>query len=352
MRDTRAASPPARAMDFDKDFAAPASRLPFRRPAWPFRTRAWRRVRWLLLAPLLALLLEGTARLAVHMVVDADPNDHAIVWVQGAPRALAAADAAVRAHRVLPGGRRAGARAFGESAPAACPGAEAFVFSRLHPHELQIASRELRTIAQRAGARPCGGDRYVFNDVPALGTPGALVDNLLHAAWLAGVPMLAVLVWPWGLGERLALPRTWDWAAWRAPPMLRGLACGLVLLGLLWALRGMLGVLEWPPPRSPIAEVLPAGPGSALFVWLLLPFLGEVAYRGWALPLATMTLGPRLALAVPALLAAAVTQAPPQAWPGLALLHVVLGLLMQRTGSLWACVLAHALVAAGLGLLP
>lgn len=337
----------------DKDFAAPPARLPFRRPPWPFRTRAWRRVRWLLLAPLLPLMMSATLELGLHMVVEADPNDHAIVWVGGSERALLATGHAVAAHAVFAHGRRAGPRVFDEGPPAACPaGAEAFVFSRLHGHEARLAADELRALAAKAGAKACGGDMFIFDDVPALGAPGALADNLLHVAWLAGVPLLAVLLLPWGLGERLELRTPWAWSGWRPRPLGLGLAVGLGLLAVLWPLRLSLQALGWAPMSPGAMTGLPAGIGSALLLFVLLPFLQEAAYRGWALPMATRTLGPRLALGVPILVAAAINPPGLHAWPTLVVTHLSLGLLLQRTGSIAPCIVANMLFSTGWMLLP
>lgn len=317
----------------------------FRRPPWPLGTRAWRRHRWLLWAVLLPLVFVGTLRVSLWAGLELEPYDRATVWASGTPQALDLLGLYVANHGIFAQGHRTLAGPSGRP-PRGCETAEAFSFSRLRDYELQAAASELRALAQKAGARPCGGNEFVFDDHPGVFSTRALPDVLPQIAWLAAVPLLAVLLVAWGLSERLKLPVHRDARPCSSAALARGLLTGLVLGAASVALQFVLRDPGMPPSDGISA---PAGLATWGLLLLVFPFLHELSFRAWAQSLAARTLGRRGAIAFTTLLALALFQAPLASWPGMIATSVGLGWLYDQSQSLPACVLAQAiLVAMGL----
>lgn len=320
------------------------TRRRFRRPPWPLGTRAWRRGRWLLWATLLPLVLIGTLRFSLWAGLELEPYDRAILWAVGSPQALDSLDVHVSSHGIFAHGHRASQGEFGR-APRGCESAVAYSFSRLRDYELPAAASELRSLANKAGARPCGGMQFVFDDHPGVFSRGALPDVLAQIAWLAAVPLLAVLLVHWGLADRLKLSA--PAGSWSANALVRGLLLGTLLGAASAALRG-----AWFAGDSSgilAKSGVPGGLATWALLLVLLPFVHELSFRAWAQSLATRTLGSAGAIAFTTALVLAAHQGRPADWPGMIAQSLALGWLYDRTQSLPACVLAQsAIVAVGM----
>lgn len=172
-----------------------------------------------------------------------------------------------------------------------------------------------------------------------VGPPG---QRLLAPAVGLQAAQLAVIAWAASGGRELglALPAARAW--------LGALAVGALGIGssLLWSFGLDLAGFD-PGPQAVLRELFGASPAEQAWMALLLagiaPLLEELLFRGFALPLAVESLGRR---AGPVLLALAFTlfhAHAPQALPPILVLALGLGELRLRSGSVWPCVLAHAL---------
>lgn len=314
--------------------AAP-DRPRFRRPPWPFGTRAWRRGRWLLWATLLPLVFVSTLRLSTWAALELEPYDRAVLWANGTEASLANLEALVSKHGIFPHGLRLLPQS-PDAAPRGCDSASGFSFERLRNYELAAAGSELKAMARKAGARPCGGLTFVFNDHPGVFASGMVLDVLPQVAWLAAVPMLAVLLFVWGLSERLQISTIAGVAPCARPKLATALLLGA---GLGLASSGLRVVSG---EGGHHATGHPSGIATWSLLVVLLPFLHELSFRAWAQSLATRTLGPYGAIAFSSVLALALFQSRPMDWPAVVAVSVGLGWLYHRTQSLPACVLAQA----------
>lgn len=317
--------------------AAP-DRPRFRRPPWPFGTRAWRRGRWLLWAILLPLVFVSSLRLSTWAALELEPYDRAVLWATGTAPSLDYFETLVLDHGIFAHGQRT-TPGSPDAAPRGCDAASGFSFDRLRSYELQAAASELQALASKAGARPCGGMHFVFNDHPGVFASERTLDVLPQVAWLAAVPLLAVLLFVWGLSERLKLARTAS-TSW-SPATLRNAVLVGAALGLV-SVAWQRVIAESAGAYAAGSSSHPRGAATWMLLVILLPFLHELSFRAWAQSLAARVLGVYGGVAFATLLALVLFQSRPVDWPGLIVASIALGWLYHRTQSLPACVLAQA----------
>lgn len=309
----------------------------------PHRPRPLQRLGLLLLSLALPVLMLAVTGACFFALVSYGNHDRTLAWVSGTPAQLQALEHAVASHPVFRHGRVA-AGAFERHRPASCgPGMVSASFSRLHDYEVRVAKATLDQLIRDAGTTPCRAHTFVFNDLPNPFDPADWHDSLVAVLLVLLVPIGSLGLAYWACSAQFGLPRL---LAARPPPgrtLLAALAMALAaygwasLVGGLDRIAGGAGgnaaaVLGMPSPSLPILW----------FVGLYAPFLEEVAFRGWLVPIATRAIGGTGAGLLSALAFAAVYLPGgvlmALAWLGIGLL---LALLFLRTRSVAACVLAH-----------
>lgn len=297
----------------------------------------------------IGLLLQSLALPALMLVVTAaclfaltsmGNHDRSLVWVQGTPQQLHALEQSVTGHPVFRHGR-VEAGAFERHRPRTCPPEMVSAsFSRLHDYELLVAKTTLDALVRDSGATPCRAHAFVFNDLPNPLVPGEWSDSLAMVLLMLLLPSGTVLVAWWSCSAQHGLPRL----SGSDRPALPTLALALLVaaLGLGWV--ALLEVL-WPLVAGEPAHALRLPSfsiGMLLVAAVYAPFLEEVAFRGWLVPVASRAIGAAPAAGLSALAYAAV-HLPGGAAGALAALGLgaLLATLFLRTRSVWACVLAH-----------
>lgn len=260
----------------------------FRRPPWPFRTRAWRRSRLLALSALLPVVLLACLVLADQGSRFVEGHGRVEVWVREAPAAVEAMSA-TRLHvpmfgpveRLRASGRRV--------PPPGCRSGIALSVRGLRDSELDMARDMLIDTAAAVGLRPCGQAVFIFDDLPGPLDSGDLGGFAFQAVLWAAIPMAVVALLFWAAMARFPLALALAWSRWDVAALRSGLAVGL---GLALALE----LVAWLVPASMPSSRIPPGPGFLVLMLLLYPLLHEVAFRAWALALAMQVHGPRFAL--------------------------------------------------------
>lgn len=263
------------------------SRIRFRRPPWPLRTRAWRRSRLLALSVLLPFAFLLCLLLAEAAIRFVEAHNRVEVWLQDAPAALETAPASLfedpafgKVDRLHVSENR--------SPPPGCRSDIGLGFRGLRDSELSIAYEVLEAAAVSAGLHPCPQPVFVFDDLPgpldALDPAAFAVQAVLWAA----LPMAVLGLLFWAVMDRFGLAASLAWSRWDLPALRNGLAMGVVLALVLQLPAWLM------PARFPSTAV--SGPGLLALTLLLYPLLHEIAFRAWALALAMQSHGPRFAL--------------------------------------------------------
>jgi membrane protease YdiL (CAAX protease family) len=166
----------------------------------------------------------------------------------------------------------------------------------------------------------------------------ALDDGLLAAVALLFARVRYPGSWA-ALGFRRPGPRWW----------LIGPAAGLGAAALAWVTS--LAIEPWAPiPTHPVESLLERASDVSDLVLILVAVTVPVAigeetfFRGYAYGVLRARLGVTAGIAVSALLFALVHGLEPGAWVPILPVGVVLALLVERSGSLWPAVTAHAVV--------
>lgn len=278
-----------------------------------------------------------------HALTTLGDHDRVLLWVEGSPAQLQELRGRVQRHEVFVHGE-AVAGGYARHRPEGCaPGSTAITFSRLRDFELNVARETLDELARDAGVSVCRGHALVFNDLPDPLDFGQWADSLVSLLLVLLIPTGSVLVVYWAASQQYGLP-----SPWRSPaPQARAWASGLVGAAVAFtalqlvafathACAPWLGpdVQGWQPGTLSLPVFLLAG--------LYAPFLNELAFRAWLLPIAARAVGSWPAAFFSALAGTALL------WPeglGDALGGFAFGLVMAvvflRTRSLPACVLAH-----------
>ena len=309
----------------------------------PPRPGPLQRIGLLLLSLALPALMLVVAGACFFALTSTGNHDRTLAWVSGTPAQLAALERAVATHPVFRHGQVA-AGAFEEHRPTSCgPGMVSASFSRLHDYEVRVARATLDQLVRDAGATPCRAHAFVFNDLPNPFDPGDWNDSVQVVLLVLLIPAGSLVLAYWSCSAQFALPRALE-SGWPTAHTL--LASGAVAVaGIAWA-----ALLGWLDRQAGGAGGLPADvlglPSPSLgilpVVALYAPFLEEVAFRAWLVPIATRAVGHVAAAGLSAIAFAAVYlpggPAMALAWLGIGLL---LALLFLRTRSVAACLLAH-----------
>lgn len=310
------------------------------------RPRLIHRFGLLALSLLLPLLLVGLMALWVLALTTLSHHDRTLAWVQGTPAQLAALREAVLEHPVFPDGEFA-PDGFADHRPVECESENVAVgFSRLREFELTAAGATLDELVRASGVRRCDAHVFIFNDLPSPLDPTAWNDSLVSLLLALVVPTGTLLIAYFGFGQAFALP-----APWQLPrPQLRTLGLGVV--GALAALAAVKGIdalfwLAWPQGLGGGGDLSGLGPDPLaipiiLLVGVYTPFLEELAFRAWLIPVAERAVGlvPACALSAIAFTMIHLPFAGPELLGTLALGAVFAGV-YAITRSLPACVIAH-----------
>lgn len=335
---------PTRGRDAHRWLAGPArghSRL--QTPPGKSAIRLHARLGLVALSLLLPLLLAGVVLACFHALTAMGDHDRVLMWVEGTPAQLQLLRERVLHHEVFSHGEVV-AGGFSRHRPESCtPGSTAISFSRLRSFELGAARDTLDALASNAGAQACHGHAFVFNDLPNPLDPEQWADSLVSLLLVLLLPTGSVLVVYWAASQQHGLP-----SLWRSPGSTGGaLATGAAGAAAAFAALQLValatrafapwlgpGAGGWQPGTLSLPVLLLAG--------LYAPFLTELAFRAWLLPMASRALGSAPAALLSAL---AGTALPWPDGPGDALASLAFGLVMAvvflRTRSLPACVLAH-----------
>ncbi|WP_374604560.1 CPBP family intramembrane glutamic endopeptidase [Arenimonas sp.] len=310
------------------------------------RLRLLPRIGLLALSLLLPALLVGLMAAWVLALTTLSHHDRTLAWVQGTPAQLASLREAVVGHPVFTNGDFAPG-GFADHRPAECGAQDVAIgFSRLREFELAPARATLDELVRASGVYACESHVFIFNDLPSPLDPTAWDDSLVTLLLALVLPTGTLLIAYWGFGTAFALP-----APWRVPaPVLRTLG-----LGLAGALAGLVAVeglgwlfhLAWPEEMTggdPVAG-LGADPLALpviLLVGVYAPFLEELAFRAWLIPVAERAVGllPACALSTLAFTAIHLPFAGPEL-AGTLLLGAIFAAVYAFTRSLPACLVAH-----------
>lgn len=298
-----------------------------------------------LLLPVLLALLVVAAWLGLTTLGNFDAT---LAWVQGSPAQLGQLQVQVESHPVFAEGRF-GHPALAAHRPAECaPEATAVGFVRLRAFELDVARETLDALIASSGAQPCEANVFLFNHLPSPFDPAAWSDSVVTLLLALALPTGTLLLAYLGFGRPQGLPPLGHWPAPAARTLALALAAAgagivgeqLLRLALDWAWPGL-----FPPHAVDTGLARNAWhPAVLLCFALYLPFLEELAFRAWVIPIASRSVG------TPAAVLLSVGVYVGIQWPiggpglvGTAWLGAVLALLWVRTRSLPACVLAHGL---------
>lgn len=310
------------------------------------RPRLIQRLGLLALSLLLPALLVGLMALWVLALTSLSHHDRTLTWVQGTPEQLAMLRDAVLDHPVFPDGEFA-ADGFPDHRPEECDTEDMAVgFSRLREFELTAASATLDELIRSSGAQRCDAHVFIFNDLPSPLDPNGWSDSLVTLLLALFVPTGTLLIAYYGFGVAFSLP-----APWHLPrPRLRALGVGLggALVGLcvvegIEALHG----LAWPQRPADDGGLSGLGPdplalGVLLLIGVYTPFLEELSFRAWLIPVAERAIGlvPACALSALAFTAIHLPFAGAEL-PATLALGATFGAVYALTRSLPACLVAH-----------
>lgn len=278
-----------------------------------------------------------------HVLTSMGDHDRVLLWVEGTPAQLQSLRERVLHHEVFAHGEAiAGGHA--RHRPDGCaPDSTAISFMRLRNFELAAATSALVDLAREAGVQACRGHAIVFNDLPNPLDAAQWADSLVSLLLVLLIPTGSVLVVYWAASQQHGLP-----SLWRSPDSTGGaMAIGAAGAAAAFAALQLvtLATRAFAPWLGPEASGWQPGTLSLpvfLLAGLYAPFLTELAFRAWLLPIASRAVGNVSAAFVSAL---AGTALPWPEGPGDALASLAFGLVMAvvflRTRSLPACVLAH-----------
>lgn len=298
------------------------------------------------LSLLLPALLVAIAATWVFALTTLSHHDRVLAWVQGTPAQMQALRAGITRHPVFENGDFAPG-GFVEHRPDDCAGmAVAVGFSRLREFELAAARSALDDVIRQSGALTCQAHSTVYNDLPSPFEPDAWDDSLVTALLMIVVPTGTLLIAYWGFGfafdlpSPFALPRPWRHT------LGVGAAAAVAGVAAVHLFDGLLR-LAWPGSGMGSDAILGLGPDPPwwpilLIVGVYMPFLEELAFRAWLIPVAERAVGllPACGLSVLAFAAVHLPFAGLELF-GTMLLGAIFAAVYAITRSLPACVLAH-----------
>tara|TARA_R110002020_G_scaffold21373_3_gene72327 strand:+ start:1879 stop:2865 length:987 start_codon:yes stop_codon:yes gene_type:complete len=310
------------------------------------RPRLVHRLGLLALSLLLPALLVGLMAAWVLALTTLSHHDRTLAWVQGSPAQLDTLREAVLEHPVfaegdfVPGG-------FADHRPDECAATDVAVgFSRLREFELSAAKTALDDLVRASGVQACDAHVFIFNDLPDPLDPTAWDDSLVTLLLALLLPTGTLLIAYWGFGLAHALPTPWHLPrpAWRTLGLgLGGAVAGLAAVKLI----ELMLQLVWPGTVVGSDAISGLGPDPfslpvILLVGVYAPFLEELAFRAWLIPVAERAIGlwPACALSVLAFAAIHLPFAGPELLGTLAL-GAIFATVYALTRSLPACLLAH-----------
>ncbi len=273
-------------------------------------------------------------------------HDRSLAWVQGTPGQLASLRDAVLEHPVFPEGEFE-AGGFADHRPSECAGEDVVVgFSRLREFELSAATATLDELVRESGVHRCDAHVFIFNDLPSPLDPTAWDDSLVTLLLALFLPTGTLLIAYWGFGLAFTLPSPLHLPR----PVMRTLG-----LGLSGAVAGLAAVkaielllrLAWPDALAGGEGVSGLGPDPfslpvILIVGVYAPFLEELAFRAWLIPIAERAIGlwPACAMSVLAFTAIHLPFAGAEL-PGTLALGAIFVAVYAFSRSLPACLIAH-----------
>jgi membrane protease YdiL (CAAX protease family) len=177
-----------------------------------------------------------------------------------------------------------------------------------------------------------------------LGAEPTSADDPVFAAALLGTVAahLAMCTWAWRLGYPLGLVR----------PSLRGLALGVaggvaaVLFTATWS-QAFVWLGAPLPDQGLVGLFDDAGAAArartSVFIVLAAPLLEELSFRGFLQGALRARIGPMRAIVTVGAVFGMLHLADPWVVPPLVAVGMIFGVIRERTGSVWPCVLAHVL---------
>lgn len=295
------------------------------------------------LSLLLPLVLAVVVLACFHVLTARGDHDRALLWVQGTPAQLQALRERVLHHEVFVHGEAiAGGHA--RHRPEACArDSTAISFSRLRDFELAAAHDTLDALARDVGTQVCRGHAFVFNDLPNPLDAAQWADSLVSLLLVLLIPTGSVAVVYWAASQQHGLPSPWRSPAPAARAWATGLAgAAVAFIALQAAAQATRTFAPWLGPDITGWQPATLSPAVFLLAGLYSPFLTELAFRGWLVPIASRAVGTVPAALLSALAGAAL---PWPDGPGDALASLAFGGVMAavflRTRSVPACVIAH-----------
>lgn len=298
------------------------------------------------LSLLLPALLLGLAAALMFALNSLSHHDRVLAWVQGTPSQLDALQADITRHRVFVDGDFVH-YGFLDHRPDECMGLDVAVgFSRLRQFELAAARATLQELMRASGVRACEAHATVYNDLPSLFDPEAWNDSLVSAVLMLVVPTGTLLIAYWGFGFAFKLPS--PFALPRPAPQTLGIGAAAAVAGVTAVhLIDGLSRLAWPGSGMGSEAILGMGPDRPgwpifLIVGVYSPFLEELAFRAWLIPIAERAIGllPACGLSVLVFTAVHLPFAGTELL-GTAVLAAIFAAVYALTRSLPACLVAH-----------
>lgn len=306
----------------------------------PPRPRPLQRMGLVLLSLGLPALVLGVTAACLFVLTSMGNHDRALAWVSGSPAQLSSLARAVESHPVFRHGR-VQAGAFEAHRPDACaPSMVSASFSRLHDYEVLVAKATLDQLVRESGAVPCRAHAFVFNDLPNPLDPGEWNESVAMMLLMLLIPSGSLLVAYWSCSGQFGLPPLRAGLGAPGRMLLAGLGTGALALAWVAGVHGLASLLGGVPFRGP---AMPSYSLAMLaVVALYAPFLEEVAFRAWLVPIASRALGQPAAIALSASAYAAVHWSAGMSGVLSALgVGALLAGLFVRTRSLPACLVAH-----------
>jgi len=315
-------------------------------PAGMSRTDFFHRLGLLGLSLLLPALLLGLAAAWMFALTSLGHHDRVLAWVQGTPAQLHALRDEVTRHRVFADGSvvRDG---FLDHRPEQCTGLDVAVgFSHLREFEVSAARATLQEIVRASGVEACDAHATVYNDLPSPLDPDAWDDSLVTALLMVVVPTGTLLIAYWGFGFAFDLPSPFALSRPARQTLGIGAAAAVTGVAAVHLADGLLR-LAWPDAGMGSDAFLGMGPDQPwwpilLIVGVYTPFLEELAFRAWLIPVAERAIGllPACGLSVLVFTAIHLPFAGLELL-GTAMLGAIFAAVYALTRSLPACLVAH-----------
>lgn len=299
------------------------------------------------LSLLLPALLLGLAATWMFALTQLGHHDRVLAWVHGTPAQLATLRADITRHPVFVHGNVVHG-GFADHRPDECAGLDVAVgFSRLREFELAAARATLQEVVRASGVRACEAHATVYNDLPSPLDPDAWDDSLVTALLMVVVPTGTLLIAYWGFGYAFRLPSPFALPRPAGHALGIGVAAAVAGLAAVHLIDG-LGRLLWPGSGLG-SDALPGmGPEATwwpmfLIVGAYAPFLEELAFRAWLIPVAERAIGllPACGLSVLTFTAVHLPFAGGAELLGTAALAAIFTAVYALTRSLPACLVAH-----------